>query len=60
MSMQSMRRQYIKPEIDVIDCAPCVLMASSVVFDDSSQGDFSEDFVKGHRGTWGDHWGESN
>ena len=55
-----MKRLYIKPEIDVIDCAPCIPMATSVVFDDSSQGDFSEDFAKGHRGTWGDLWGESN
>ncbi len=52
-----MKKRYIKPEMDVMESAPCVLMASSVVFDDSSQGDFSEDFAKRHRGTWGDLWG---
>ena len=52
-----MRKQYEKPKMCIVDIAPCVILAFSI--DKDSQGDF-EDFSKGHRGTWGDLWGEDN
>ena len=55
-----MRKQYKQPMMNVVDMSPCMPLASSLGIDKHSQGDFSEDFVKGHRGTWGDLWGEDN
>ena len=51
------RLRYQKPNMEVIEFSPCLLPASSVGIDGSSQGDFSEDLVREHhRGTWGNLW----
>lgn len=54
----SMKRlRYQKPNMEVIEISPYLLLASSVGIDGSSQGDFSEDLVRErHRGTWGNLW----
>ena len=56
-----MKTQYEKPTINVLDIAPCIpLAASGLDIDADSKGDFSEDFGRGHRGTWGNLWDESD
>lgn len=55
-----MRKQYEQPVMNVVDMSPCMPLASSLGIDKHKQGDFSEDFAKEHRGTWGDLWGEKN
>lgn len=52
-----MKKQYEKPNMDVIDISPCMILALSIK---DSQGDLSEDFAEGHRGTWGNLWEENN
>lgn len=50
-----MMKIYVQPKMCVIDIAPCTLLAGSFSVNDS-QGDFKEDFVRGHRAIWGDLW----
>lgn len=51
-----MKKQYVQPKICEVDVAPCSFLASSFIVNTDSQGDFKEDFVRGHRATWGDLW----
>ena len=42
--------------MDVIEIDICPIIATSLNIDSGSQGDYDEDFVKEHRGTWGNLW----
>ena len=51
-----MRMQYVKPEVTMVEIDTCFMLSTSCPIDDNSQGDFGTDFVRGHRGVWGDLW----
>lgn len=55
-----MKKQYIRPEMMIIEIAPCCMLSTSVDIYTESQGDFKKDFVRGHRGTWGNLWDKMN
>lgn len=55
-----MKKQYIRPEMMIIEVDCCTMLSTSVVVDTQSQGDFKADFVRGKRGTWGNLWEENN
>ena len=42
--------------MDVIEIDICQIIATSLNIDSGFQGDYDEDFVKEHRGTWGNLW----
>ena len=42
--------------MEVMEIATCQIIATSLNIDSGSQGDYDEDFVKEHRGTWGNLW----
>lgn len=55
-----MKKQYIRPEMMIIEVDCYTMLSTSVVVDTQSQGDFKADFVRGKRGTWGNLWEENN
>lgn len=55
-----MKTPYKKPEMNILEIAPCMILSSSLGISKTSQGDFSEDFAKGHRGAWGNLWEEND
>ena len=50
------KKKYVKPEISIVEIFACSMLSTSLEVDTNSQGDFKEDFVRGHRGRWGDLW----
>ena len=54
------KKEYKSPKISVINIDASYMLASSFRIDNTSQGDFKEDFVRGHRGTWGNLWSEND
>ena len=50
------KKQYEPPKMSVIEIEVCHILATSFNIDKGSQGDFKEDFVRGHRVTWGNLW----
>ena len=52
------KKEYIKPEVEVIEIESVEMIASSLVFNDGSV-DTSQDGIQlsnGRRGKWGDLW----
>ena len=49
-------KNIMKPEISIVEILSCSMLSTSVEVDTNSQGDFKEDFVRGHRGRWGNLW----
>ena len=60
MNVQAMKKLYIKPEMATTELDTFTFMATSVVVDNSSKGDFEDFARRRERGTWGDLWGEDN
>ena len=56
-----MKKQYVKPEMMMIDMEPWALFATSGLGVSGEQGDSKEDFSTGRRGgTWGNLWTNEN
>ena len=53
-----MRKQYVKPEMFVVEISISSMLAASFTIDKNSQGDCEEDFARGRRGVWGDLWAD--
>ena len=49
-------KQYEPPRMDIIEIETSYILATSISIDNSSQGDFKEDFANARRGTWGNLW----
>ena len=54
-----MKKQYIRPEMIIIEFESYPMLSTSIGVHGDSQGDFKKDFVGEHRGIWGDLWGKS-
>lgn len=54
-----MKTRYMKPEVIEIEITFISMLSTSMSIDKTSQGDSEEDFVRGHRGIWGDLWSET-
>lgn len=55
-----MKKQYKKPEINEVYVTLCSMLSTSFNLDSNNKGDYEEDFVREHRGTWGDLWKEND
>ena len=55
-----MKKQYERPEVNVVEITFCSMLSTSLNIDEQSQGDFEEDFAGKRRGTWGNLWEEKN
>lgn len=53
-----MKQSYIKPEQKEKNILLCSMMASSDLYSSDKEADDSEILSGGHRGKWGDLWGE--
>ena len=54
-----MRMLYVKPEVTMVEIDTCFILSTSCPINDT-KGDFETDFVRGHRGVWGDLWTNSS
>lgn len=57
--MKATKIDYIKPEMSIVDLTPYEILAtsSSTLSISNTQGKADEDFARGHRGSWGNLWG---
>lgn len=51
-------RKYIKPEIEIIEIAPDMMIATSIFIDVEQEEEGKADVIEKRRGTWGDLWAE--
>lgn len=61
--MKTMKKAYIRPEIEVVGIEAQQMFASSnsIDIDSGQKGEESEDFaLERDRGTWGNLWDESS
>lgn len=52
-------RKYIKPEIEIIEIAPDMMIATSIFIDVEQEEEGKADVIEKRRGTWGDLWAEN-
>ncbi len=55
-----MKKQYKKPEINEVNITLCSMLSTSFSINSNSKGEHEEDFVREHRGTWGNLWKEND
>ncbi len=53
-------RKYIKPEIEIIEIAPDMMIATSIFIDVEQEEEGKADVIEKRRGTWGDLWAEDS
>ena len=57
-----MKKVYMSPAVDVVECVPTAMVATSPLLDNSgeqySEGDFDGEAAGTARGSWGNIWNE--
>ena len=58
-----MKKVYMSPAVDVVECVPAAMVATSPLQVDNSKNQYNESHFEGEaagasRGSWGNFWNE--